>query len=105
LLLLLAIASVIFAPAIMRTLDHRSAATLPHSSPTSSLSLADTIKSEVAKKITDELQGALSAQKKAVEKKAVLEGSAALSAAPEKSIAVLPLVNESGDKDEQYFSD
>jgi hypothetical protein len=59
----LAIVSVIFAPAIMRTLDQRRSATLPQPSATASASLAETIKSAVAKKITDELKDELSAKK------------------------------------------
>jgi hypothetical protein len=59
----LAIVSVIFAPAIMRTLDQRRSATLPQPSATASPSLAETIKSAVAKKITDELKDELSAKK------------------------------------------
>src|SRR5438046_10411735 len=61
----LAIASVIFAPAIMRTLDKRGLATLPQASATASPSLADTIKSAVAKKITDELKDELSGKRNA----------------------------------------
>src|SRR5437773_7867627 len=52
----LAIVSVIFAPAIMRTLDQRRSATLPQPTATAPPSFADTIKSAVAKKITEELQ-------------------------------------------------
>src|SRR5881396_996500 len=63
LLLVLAIMSVIFAPAIMRTLDQRRLATLPQPTATAIPSLADTIKSAVAKQITDELQGELSRKK------------------------------------------
>ena len=59
----LAIVSVIFAPAIMRTLDQRRLATLPQPSSTASPSLAETIKSAVAKKITDELKDELSGKK------------------------------------------
>jgi hypothetical protein len=59
----LAIVSVIFAPAIMRTLDQRRLATLPQPSATASPSLAETIKSAVAKKITDELKDELSGKK------------------------------------------
>src|SRR5438093_1832702 len=55
----LAIVSVIFAPAIMRTLDQRRSATLPQPTATTPPSLADTIKSAVAKKITEELQDEL----------------------------------------------
>jgi hypothetical protein len=63
LLIALAIVSVIFAPAIMRTLDQRRLATLPQPSATASPSLAETIKSAVAKKITDELKDELSGKK------------------------------------------
>ena len=100
LLLVLAIVSVIFAPAIMRTLDHRSVATLPQPSPTASLSLADTIKSAVAKKITDELQEDLSGKKSAA-----AESPATGSAIPQKSIAVLPFENLSDDKSNAYFAE
>ena len=60
----LAIVSVIFAPAIMRTLDRGRLAALPQPTATASASLADTIKSAVAKKITEELQNDLSGKKK-----------------------------------------
>src|SRR5260370_2255132 len=53
----LAIVSVIFAPAIMRTLDKRGLTTLPQPTATAPPSLADTIKSAVAKQITDEFNG------------------------------------------------
>src|SRR3954454_9071702 len=56
LLLALAIVSVIFAPAIMRTLDQHRSATLPQPTATAPASLADTIKGAVAKQITDELR-------------------------------------------------
>jgi hypothetical protein len=59
----LAIVSVIFAPAIMRTLDQRQLATLPQPTATASPSLAETIKSAVAKKITDELKDEVSGKK------------------------------------------
>src|SRR6266480_2757607 len=65
LLLVLAIMSVIFAPAILRTLDQGRLATLPQPTATAVPSLADTIKSAVAKQITDELQGELSRKKSA----------------------------------------
>src|SRR6476646_5612812 len=61
----LAIVSVIFAPAIMRTLDQRRLSTLPQPTATAPPSLADTIKSAVTKQITDELQRDFSRKKKA----------------------------------------
>ena len=98
LLIALAIVSVIFAPAVMRTLNQRPVATLPQPSPTASLSLADTIKSAVARKITDELKTDLSD-----EKNNAPEPSSTGSAIPEKSIAVLPFDNLSRDPDNAYF--
>src|SRR6476620_5670207 len=95
----LAIVSVIFAPAIMRTLDQHRSATLPQPTATSPPSLADTIKSAVAKQITDELQGELSSKKKAA---AQLPPGSAI---PEKSIAVLPFENLSEDKSNAYFAE
>src|SRR6266480_2912736 len=94
----LAIASVIFAPAIMRTLDKRGLVTSPQPSATAAPSLADTIKSAVAKQITDELQGELSRKKNAA-----AQPSHTGSAIPEKSIAVLPFDNLSRDPDNAYF--
>jgi TolB-like protein/Tfp pilus assembly protein PilF len=100
LLLALAIISVIFAPAIMRTLDQRRSATLPQPTATAPPSLAETIQSAVAKQITDELQGELSRKKKAA-----VQPPATGSAIPEKSIAVLPFENLSDDKNAAYFAD
>src|SRR5437773_313294 len=100
LLLVLAIVSVIFAPAIMRTLDQRRLATLPQPTATALPSLADTIKSAVAKQITDELQGELSRKKNAA-----VEPAPTGSAIPEKSIAVLPFDNLSRDPDNAYFAE
>jgi len=100
LIFVLAIVSVIFAPAIMRTLDKRGLATLPQPSATAAPSLADTIKSAVAKKITEELQADLSG-KKTGEVKSSPTGSAI----PEKSIAVLPFENRSHDPDNAYFAE
>jgi TolB-like protein/Flp pilus assembly protein TadD len=94
----LAIVSVIFAPAIMRTLDKRGLTTLPQPSATASPSLADTIKSAVAKQITDELQAELSHKKNAA-----VQPAPTGSAIPEKSIAVLPFDNLSRDPDNAYF--
>src|SRR3982751_908725 len=98
LLLALAIVSVIFAAAIMRTLDQHRSATLPQPTATAPASLAETIQSAVAKQITDELQGDLSRKKKAA-----LQPRLGGSPIPEKSIAVLPFDNLSGDPDNAYF--
>src|SRR6266496_4452088 len=100
LLLVLAIVSVIFAPAIMRTLDPRRLATVPQPTATALPSLADTIKSAVAKQITDELQGELSRKKNAA-----VQPAPTGSAIPEKSIAVLPFDNLSRDPDNAYFAE
>ena len=100
LLIALAIVSVIFAPAIMRTLDKGRLAALPQPTATAVPSLADTIKSAVAKQITDELQGDLSRKKNTA-----LEPSSTGSAIPEKSIAVLPFENLSEDKSNAYFAE
>src|SRR5881397_64739 len=96
----LAIVSVIFAPAIMRTLDKRGLATLPQPTATASPSLADIIKSAVAKKITDELKDELSGKRNAA-----VEPPPTGSAIPEKSIAVLPFDNLSRDPDNAYFAE
>src|SRR6476646_9157643 len=100
LLLALCIVSVIFAPAIMRTLDQRRSATPPQPTATAPPSLADTIKSAVAKQITDELQGELSRKKNAADRPRPTG-----SAIPEKSIAVLPFENLSEDKSNAYFAE
>src|SRR6266516_3256665 len=96
----LVIVSVIFAPAILRTLDQRRSATLPQPTATAVPSLADTIKSAVAKQITDELQGELSRKKNAA-----VQPPPTGSAIPAKSIAVLPFVDMSQAKDQEYFCD
>jgi TolB-like protein/Tfp pilus assembly protein PilF len=100
LIFVLAIVSVIFAPAIVRTLDKRGLTTLPQPSATAPPSLADTIKSAVAKKITEELQDDLSRKKNAA-----VEPPSPGSAIPEKSIAVLPFENLNRDPDTEYLCD
>jgi TolB-like protein/Flp pilus assembly protein TadD len=100
LLIALASVSVIFAPAIMRTLDRGRSAALPQPSATASASLGDTIKSLVARKITDELKDELSGKRNAA-----VEPSTTGSAIPEKSIAVLPFENLSRDPDNAYFAE
>ncbi len=98
---MLAIVAVIFAPAIMRTLDqHRSATTLPEPAATAAPSLADTIRSAVTKQITDELQSELARKKKAAG-----QPTPAGSPVPEKSIAVLPFENLSDDKQNAFFAE
>src|SRR5262249_34921353 len=97
----LAIVSVIFAPAIMRSLG-KGQVTSPPPVPAvpSSPSLADTIRSAVAKKITEELKDELSGKKKAA-----VEPPSTGSSIPEKSIAVLPFENLSEDKSNAYFAE
>jgi Adenylate and Guanylate cyclase catalytic domain len=56
LLIVLAIVSVVFAPAIISTLNKHRVESTPEAHATASPSLSDAIKSAVAKKITDELQ-------------------------------------------------
>jgi hypothetical protein len=56
LLLILAIVSVIFAPAIMRSIDKNSAASVPQPTVTASPSLSDTLQSIIKQRITDELK-------------------------------------------------
>ena len=60
LLLMLAIVSVIFAPAIMRSVDKNRATSAPQPSATASPSLSDAIQNVVKQRITDELQKSLS---------------------------------------------
>jgi adenylate cyclase len=99
LLIALAIVSVIFAPAIMRSVDKNRATSAPQSSATASPSFADAIQNMVKQRITDELQKGLSTKNNAAESPAIA------SAIPEKSIAVLPFENLSRDPDNAYFAD
>src|SRR5438093_13219314 len=84
----------------MRTLDKGRSAALPQPSATDSASLGDTIKSLVAKKISDELKDELSGKRNAA-----VEPPPTGSAIPEKSIAVLPFDNLSRDPDNAYFAE
>jgi Adenylate and Guanylate cyclase catalytic domain len=65
LLLTLSIVSVIFAPAIMRSVDKNRAASAPQSSATASPSFTDAIQNMVKQRITDELQKGLSGKSNA----------------------------------------
>jgi hypothetical protein len=65
LLLTLAILSVIFAPAIMRSVDKNRATSAPQTSATASPSLTDAIQNMVKQRITDELQKDLSGKSNA----------------------------------------
>src|SRR5204862_5218501 len=65
LLLTLAIVSVIFAPAIMRSVDKNRATTAPQPSATASPSFSDAIQNMIKQRITDELQQSLPGQSNA----------------------------------------
>jgi class 3 adenylate cyclase len=65
LVLALAIVSVIFAPAIMRSVDKNKATSAPQPSVTASPSFGDAIQNMVKQKITDELQKGLSGKSNA----------------------------------------
>jgi TolB-like protein/class 3 adenylate cyclase len=99
LLLTLAIVSVIFAPAIMRSVDKNRAAAARQPSATASPSFTDAIQNMVKQRITDELQKGLSTKNNAA------ESLATASVVPEKSIAVLPFDNLSDDKSNAYFAE
>jgi TolB-like protein/Flp pilus assembly protein TadD len=100
LLLTLAIVSVIFTPAIMRTVDKNRATSAPQPSATASPSFTDAIQNMVKQRITDELQKGLSGKSNATR-----ESAATASVVPEKSIAVLPFDNLSDDKSNAYFAE
>src|SRR2546423_6478284 len=84
----------------MRRPDEAGLAPPPQPTATALPSLADTIKSAVAKQITDELQGELSRKKNAA-----VQPRPTGSAIPEKSIAVMPFENLSDDRGAAYFAD
>lgn len=65
LLITLAIVAMIFAPAVMRTLERRHETAAPSPSPSASLSLGDTIKNAVQKQVTEQLQKDLLGNEKA----------------------------------------
>jgi class 3 adenylate cyclase len=65
LFLILSIVSVIFAPAIMRSVDKNRATSAPQPSATASSSLGDAIQNMVKQRITDELQKGLSGKSNA----------------------------------------
>ncbi len=100
LVLVLAIVSIIFTPAIMRSLNKSSAATTPQPTATGAPSLADTIKSAVASQISQELQKDLSGIKKPIPRPPPIISSLR----PDRSIAVLPFENLSHDPDNAYFA-
>jgi class 3 adenylate cyclase len=60
LLLILAIVSVVFAPAIMRSVDKNRATPVPQSTATASPSFSDAIQNMIKQRITDQLQKSLS---------------------------------------------
>jgi TolB-like protein/tetratricopeptide (TPR) repeat protein/class 3 adenylate cyclase len=99
LLLALAIVSVIFAPAIMRSLGKGQVASPPQiPAIPSPPSLGDAIKGELSKKVTDALKEALSANKKT--EPASNEATKHIT-----SLAVLPFKNYSGEPNQEYFAD
>jgi hypothetical protein len=65
LLITLAIVAIIFAPAIMRTVERSNARPTPQPSATASPSLGDTIKSAIQREVTEKLQQSLLGNEKA----------------------------------------
>jgi TolB-like protein/Tfp pilus assembly protein PilF len=103
LLVALAIVAVIFAPALMRSLDKSRPAAVPQAHGTPSPALADTIQSLVTKKITDELRDNLSSKNSGTAGQSTENNVAQPTS--EKSIAVLPFENLSRDPDNAFFTD
>ena len=83
LLLILAIVSVIFAPAIMRSVDKNRATSAPQWSATASPSLSDAIQNVVKQRITDELQKSLSGKSHAPTPRVVSTPSSQPTAPPQ----------------------
>ncbi|MBV9619247.1 MAG: hypothetical protein JO201_08540, partial [Verrucomicrobia bacterium] len=102
LVVVLAIVSVIFAPAIMRSVGKKQAVLPPPppAIPSPPSSIGNVIKNEVTKKITDELQKAFDEKKQTVG-----DATSGDSNIPEKSIAVLPFDNLSRDPDNAFFAE
>src|SRR5262249_46074523 len=104
----LAIVSVIFAPAIMRTLEKQKVTSSPQvPAVPSPPSIAETMKNAITKQITDELQKDLSGKKKpgAEPQSGLPPAIAGFLPVSEKSIAVLPFENLSDDKSNAYFAE
>ena len=106
LVIALAIVAVIFTPAIMRSIGKNQTETTPPPPPPppvpsmpSISSMGDAIKNDISKKIADSLKDALSAEKKAKDKASIDLP------VREKSVAVLPFVNMSANKSDEYLSD
>src|SRR5262249_43762212 len=99
LVLVLAIVSVFFAPAILRSLG-KGQVTSPPPPPAipSPSSFGDVIKSEVTKKVTDALQ-------KALDEKRQTEPPSNEAPKHITSLAVLPFKNYSGEPNQEYFAD
>src|SRR5262249_7347341 len=107
LIFVLAIVSVIFAPAIMRTLDQRRLAALPQPTATAPQSFAGTIQNAITTPNPDGVKTDLSDQKNpgAEPPSGLLPAIAGFLPGSEKSIAVLPFENLSDDKSNAYFAE
>lgn len=95
--LVLAIVSIIFTPAIVRSLDKKETAPRIPSVP-SPPSIGDEIDNAVRKKIKEKLDENLPSKEKSTPQPSS-------SAVPEKSVAVLPFENFSDEKSNAYFAD